>query len=171
MEARGSQRESGWLWMIACQHSRAVQVHPGLTSWVILSRPCGTGLGGNVDPALPRISCTLLQTHLRMRLSSRKAARGSLVPPNCTGNPGTCWATISRPFGTVLEQERIDSVEPFAFQLTRSAGSANAIVGATPHRFRPRYALANLGHPSGSDGFCYETDSFGTDLIGNIFCS
>jgi hypothetical protein len=32
-----------------------------------------------------------------MRLSSRKAARGSLVPPNCTGNPGPSWATFSRP--------------------------------------------------------------------------
>jgi hypothetical protein len=38
---------------------------------------------------LTRISCTLFCTGLRMRLSSRKAARGSLVPPSCTGNPGT----------------------------------------------------------------------------------
>jgi hypothetical protein len=30
----------------ACQHFRAVQVHPGLTSWGILSRPYGTGLDG-----------------------------------------------------------------------------------------------------------------------------
>jgi hypothetical protein len=34
------------------QHSRAVQVHPGLTSWVILSRPCGTCLRGNLHPGL-----------------------------------------------------------------------------------------------------------------------
>jgi len=38
--------------MIANQYSRAVQVHPGLTSWGILSRPYGTGLGGNVHPGL-----------------------------------------------------------------------------------------------------------------------
>jgi hypothetical protein len=38
--------------MIAPQHSRAVQVHPGLTSWDIFSRPYGTGLGGNVNPGL-----------------------------------------------------------------------------------------------------------------------
>ena len=30
----------------------AVQVDPGLASWVILSRPCGTALAGNVYPAL-----------------------------------------------------------------------------------------------------------------------
>jgi hypothetical protein len=36
--------------MIANQHSRGVQVHPGLTSWGILSRPCGTCLGGDVHP-------------------------------------------------------------------------------------------------------------------------
>src|ERR1700734_2476238 len=28
------------------------RVHPGLTSWGILSRPYGTGRGGNVDPGL-----------------------------------------------------------------------------------------------------------------------
>src|ERR1700691_1122409 len=52
MDPHWSQRESGWLWMIANQYSRAVQVHPGLTSWGILSRPYGTGLGGNVHPGL-----------------------------------------------------------------------------------------------------------------------
>src|SRR5580698_5156026 len=31
---------------------------------------------------------------------SRKAAQGSLAPPNCTENPGPSWATLSRPFGT-----------------------------------------------------------------------
>ena len=35
-----------------CQHSRVVQVHPGLTSWGIFSRPYGTGLDGNVYPGL-----------------------------------------------------------------------------------------------------------------------
>ena len=29
----------------------AIQVHPGLTSWVILSRPCGTGLAGERTPS------------------------------------------------------------------------------------------------------------------------
>ena len=29
---------------VANRHSRAVQVHPGLTSWGIFSRPCGTCL-------------------------------------------------------------------------------------------------------------------------------
>jgi hypothetical protein len=38
--------------MIGCQHSRAIQLHPGLTSWDILSRPCGTGLGGECYPGL-----------------------------------------------------------------------------------------------------------------------
>jgi hypothetical protein len=28
----------------------------------------------------------------------------------------------------------------------------------SPHRFRPRYALANLGHPSYSFGLCYDTE-------------
>jgi hypothetical protein len=40
--------------------------------------------------------------------------------------------------------------------------SAKAIVGATPHHFRPRYAGANLGHPSCSLGPCYDTGSCGT---------
>jgi hypothetical protein len=31
-----------------------------------------------------------------------------------------------------------------------------------PLRFRPRYALANLGHPSYSLGLCYDTDPEGT---------
>src|ERR1700691_2854184 len=35
-----------------------------------------------------------------MRLSSRKAARGSSVSQNCTGNPGPSWAILSRPCGT-----------------------------------------------------------------------
>src|ERR1700691_715983 len=52
MDPHWSQRESGWLWMIANQYSRAVQVHPGLTSWGILSRPYGTGLARNVHPGL-----------------------------------------------------------------------------------------------------------------------
>jgi hypothetical protein len=39
-----------WVLMIACRYSCAVQVHPGLTSWGILSRPCGTGRGGYVYP-------------------------------------------------------------------------------------------------------------------------
>src|SRR5580692_3167057 len=30
----------------------AVQVHPGLTSWDIFSRPCGTGLGCYLYPGL-----------------------------------------------------------------------------------------------------------------------
>jgi hypothetical protein len=33
---------------------------------------------------------------------------------------------------------------------TQLNGQFKTIVGATPHRFRPRYALANLGHPSSS---------------------
>jgi hypothetical protein len=33
-----------------------------------------------------------------MRLSSRKAARGSLAPSSQTGNPDPSWATLSRPF-------------------------------------------------------------------------
>jgi hypothetical protein len=38
--------------MIAPQHSRAAQVHPGLTSWDIFCRPYGTGLGGYLNPGL-----------------------------------------------------------------------------------------------------------------------
>jgi len=52
MEPGLSQRESGWPLMITCQHSREVQVHPGLTSWGILSRPSGTSLGEFIYPGL-----------------------------------------------------------------------------------------------------------------------
>jgi MacB-like periplasmic core domain len=47
----------------------------------IFSRPCGTGCISLRHPALPRISCTRLWTDLRTRLSSRKAARGSVGKP------------------------------------------------------------------------------------------
>jgi hypothetical protein len=69
-------------------------------SWVALSRPYGTTRWPNANPGLPRISCTLLWTRPRMRLSLRKAARGSVTPTSYTGNPGPSWATLSRPFGT-----------------------------------------------------------------------
>jgi hypothetical protein len=52
--------------MIGCRHLRAIQVYPGLTSWVILSRPCGTGLAGD------------LTQHLRAGLLS--AVPSGLVP-------------------------------------------------------------------------------------------
>ena len=48
----------------------------------------GIGVRARLPPGLTRISCSLLSTGLRMRLSSRKAARGSLIPLSCTGNPG-----------------------------------------------------------------------------------
>jgi hypothetical protein len=38
--------------VITCRHLRAVQVHPGLTSWVILSRPCGTDPCCHLNPGL-----------------------------------------------------------------------------------------------------------------------
>jgi hypothetical protein len=41
-----SRRSLGLVLMIGCRHLLVVQVHPGLMSWGILSRPCGTGLGG-----------------------------------------------------------------------------------------------------------------------------
>src|SRR3984885_4901309 len=41
---RWSQRESGWPWMIAIAF-QCGPVHPGLTSWVILSRPRSTSSG------------------------------------------------------------------------------------------------------------------------------
>jgi hypothetical protein len=36
---------------------------------------------------------------------------------------------------------------------------------AAPHHFRPRYALANPGHPSYSSWPCYDTDSCGTHFL------
>ena len=39
--------------------------------------------------------------------------------------------------------------------------------GLRPRRFRPRYALANLGHPVPIPiGFCYGTNSFAGLLVG-----
>jgi hypothetical protein len=63
--------------VIGCQHSRAAQVHPGLTSWVILSRPCGTCLGGNVHPGLA--SCATLSRPLR-QAQGRLCGTGSDAP-------------------------------------------------------------------------------------------
>jgi len=44
------------------------------------------------------------------------------------------------------------------------ASSAAYRKSGSPHRYRPRYALANLGHPSHSFGLCYDTNSVGTLL-------
>src|ERR1700691_3229366 len=69
-------------------HTRSVQFTPGLTSWGTLSRPYGTGLGGNVHPGL--------------------TSWATLSRPYGTGlggnvHPGlTSWATLSRPYGTGL---------------------------------------------------------------------
>jgi hypothetical protein len=35
--------------------------------------------------------------------------------------------------------------------------------------FRPRYAWANLGHPSSPYAFFYDTDSCGTEFLGGRF--
>jgi hypothetical protein len=63
--------------------------------------------------------------------------------------------------GTVSWQEQTDSVEILCYPKHDFRDSINAIVGFA-RRFRPRYAGANLGHPSCSIWFCYDTDSFGT---------
>ena len=49
------------------------------------------------------------------------------------------------------------SVECFCYPKAPLPDSTNAIVGATPLGFRPRYALANLGHPSRSYRSRYDT--------------
>jgi hypothetical protein len=76
--------------MIANQHSRKVQVPPGLRSWVILSRPCGTGLGGNVHPgltpdflyaALDKSAYAAFFTESRMRLIGPTKLDGNPVRP------------------------------------------------------------------------------------------
>src|SRR5580704_386175 len=73
---------------------------PGLASWEIFSRPSGTGGGSHVSPstapdflyaALDTSAYAAFFTESRMRL---------VDPPSTTGNPGPCWATLSRPFGT-----------------------------------------------------------------------
>jgi hypothetical protein len=45
-------KESRMVLAGASEHWGAVQVRPGLTSWVILSRPFGTDFVGNGHPAL-----------------------------------------------------------------------------------------------------------------------
>src|SRR5580658_5680492 len=54
----------------------AQDLRPGTFSVV----PYGTSRASLLNPGLPRISCTLLSTRPRMRLSLRKAARGSVTP-------------------------------------------------------------------------------------------
>ena len=58
----------GLVWMIALGIGVSLG-SPRTLSWGILSRPYGTVLGELIYPGLPRISCTLLQAGLRMRLS------------------------------------------------------------------------------------------------------
>ena len=78
MEPRGCQGESGWVLRMASAFT-AVQVDPGLTSWVILSRPRSTSSG----QALAGL----------VRLFKPYPAL-------------TCWATFSRPFGTDRDTPR-----------------------------------------------------------------
>jgi hypothetical protein len=47
--------------------------------------------------------------------------------------------------------------------------SAKAVVGPTPHRFRPRYALANLGHPFLFLQALLCHSSYGTQLGGSSY--
>jgi len=51
MEPRGCHGESGWILRIASAFT-AIQLPPGLTSWVILSRPFGTRLVRTAHPGL-----------------------------------------------------------------------------------------------------------------------
>jgi hypothetical protein len=100
--------------MIGCRHSRAIQVYPGLTSWVILSRPCGTGLAGDLYPALAcwatfsRPFGTGTQ-HPDDRFVFSKCWPNPLIEKKLiwTGmaesSPGlTSWVILSRPCGTGL---------------------------------------------------------------------
>jgi hypothetical protein len=48
------------------------------------------------------------------------------------------------------------SLKKAAYAVASSAAYGKS---GSPHRFRPRYATANLGHPSYSFGLCYDTDS------------
>jgi|SRR5580658_10033123 hypothetical protein len=49
----------------------AIRASPGLTSWDILSRPCGTGLGGNVYPGLRPGLLSAVPTGLNLEGSCR----------------------------------------------------------------------------------------------------
>jgi hypothetical protein len=63
MEPRGCHGESGWILRIASAFT-AIQLPPGLTSWVILSRPLrqaqgrlfGTGLVKTAHPGLTSLA-------------------------------------------------------------------------------------------------------------------
>jgi hypothetical protein len=48
--------------------------------------------------------------------------------------------------------ERLDRVECFCYPKADLRGFSKCDCRGVAHRFRPRYALANLGHPSGSFG-------------------
>jgi len=58
-----------------------------------------------------------------MRLSLRKAARGSVTPASYTGNPGPSWAILSRPYGT----DRDRPGELICFQRVRYKSGASDV--------------------------------------------
>jgi hypothetical protein len=80
----------------------------------------------------PEFLYAALDRSLR-RLSSQKAARGSVVPPSGAGNPGPSWATFSRPSGTFLElqvlTQRIDTLQTSALLFLKVQSTESAFAG------------------------------------------
>jgi hypothetical protein len=78
-----------------------VQVHPGLTSWDILSRPCGTRLGEFVYPGL-----TSWATLSRPCGTDRDLVIADLISASAVQNQPIgkklIWTSLilSRPYGT-----------------------------------------------------------------------
>src|ERR1700678_2677370 len=83
------------------QHSRAVQVHPGLTSWGILSRPCGTGSRWECTPSTNVLgySQPSLRDWTRFPLIAGFFS-GSAVQISRSRKLIWTSLTLSRPYGT-----------------------------------------------------------------------
>jgi hypothetical protein len=87
----------------APRHSFAVRAHPGLTSWDILSRPCGTRLGEFVYPGLTSWA-TLSRPYGTDRDLPGELICFQPVGYKSGASKKLIWTglTLSRPFGTVF---------------------------------------------------------------------
>ena len=110
-------------------------------SWEPTTKP--TPLDG--CPMFPRISCGAWwrwRTHAAFLTESRTRGRG--MEPR-TGNPGRLSVHGPKTMG---RSPFYRSYSANKRQLARARVLVHGVKALEKHRFRPRYALANLGHPS-----------------------
>jgi hypothetical protein len=135
----------------------AVQVHPGLTSWDIFSRPCGTGLGCYLYPGLrPGLLSAVPTGLVSVVISTQDFVLGYSQPSlrdwsRLLSLPRTSsWATLSRPFGTDLGCYLYPGLRPGLLSAVPS-GLISVVISNPPRTS----SWATLSRPFGTGLGCY----------------